>query len=80
METLQSMIPGESVVLVAGQFRSGGSVSVAAPPRPEVPSLRESLTTEYGMSYDDATARVEHYNDMVDRVNPLIKGPRCIER
>lgn len=71
IETLQSMIRGGSVVLVAEQFRSGGSVSVAAPPRPEVPSFRESLMTEYGMSYDAATAHIERYNDMVDRVNSV---------
>jgi hypothetical protein len=34
-------------------------------------SFRESLMTEYGMTYDAATAYIDRYNDMVDRVNTL---------
>jgi hypothetical protein len=71
IQTLQSMIRGESVVLVAEQSRPGGSVAAAAPPQPQVPSFRESLTTDYGMTYDAATAYIENYNDMVDRVNAV---------
>ncbi|MFM0035257.1 hypothetical protein [Paraburkholderia strydomiana] len=71
IQTLQSMIRGESVVLIAEQSRSGGSVAVATPAQPKVPSFRESLMTGYGMSYDAATAYIERYNDMVDRVNSV---------
>jgi hypothetical protein len=71
IQTLQSMIRGESVVLVAEQSRSGGSVAAATPAQPKMRSFRESLMTEYGMSYDAATAYIERYNDRVDRVNSV---------
>jgi hypothetical protein len=71
IQTLQSMIRGESVVLVAEQYHPGGSVAVASPAQPKVPSFRESLMTSYGMSYEAATACIDRYNDMVDRVNAV---------
>jgi predicted RNase H-related nuclease YkuK (DUF458 family) len=71
IQTLQSMIRGESVVLVAEQSRSGGSVAAATPAQPKMRSFRESLMTEYGMSYDAATAYIERYNDMVDRASAV---------
>ena len=69
IETLQYMIRGESVVLVAEQSRSGGSIAVAAPSQPKMPTFRESLMSEYGMSYDAATDYIERYNASVDRIN-----------
>lgn len=71
IQSLQSMIRGESVLLVAEQSRSGGSVAAATPAQPKVPSFRESLMTGYGMTYDAATAYIERYNDMVDRANAV---------
>ncbi|QQC65208.1 hypothetical protein [Paraburkholderia ginsengisoli] len=71
IQTLQSMIRGESVVLVAEQSHSGGSIAAATPAQPKMPSFRESLMTEYGMTYDAATAYIDRYNDMVDRVNAV---------
>jgi hypothetical protein len=49
IQTLQSMIRGESVVLIAEQTRSGGSTAAVTPAPPAVPSFRESLMTGYGM-------------------------------
>lgn len=71
IQTLQSMIRGESVVLVAEQSRTGGAGIASAHKPPAIPSFRESLMTDYGMSYDAATAYIERYNDMVDRVNAV---------
>jgi hypothetical protein len=71
IETLQSMIRGESVVLIAKQARTGGAGGNPAPKAQAVPSFRSSLMTGYGMSYDAATAYIERYNDMVDRVNAI---------
>lgn len=71
IQTLQSMIRGEGVVLVTEQSRSGGSVAAATPAQPKVRSFRESLMTEYGMTYGAATAYIENYNDMVDRINAI---------
>jgi hypothetical protein len=34
-------------------------------------SFRESLMTEYSMTYDAATAYIERYNDMVDRASAV---------
>jgi hypothetical protein len=65
------MIRGESVVLVAEQSRSGGSAAAATPAQPKMRSFRESLMTEYGMTDDAATAYIDRYNDMVDRVNAV---------
>jgi hypothetical protein len=71
VETLQSMIRGESVVLVGEQSRTGGAGGDAAPKPQRLPSFRSSLMTSYGMSYDAATAYIERYNDMVDRANAV---------
>jgi hypothetical protein len=71
IQTLQFMIRGESVVLVAEQSRSGGSAAAATPAQPKMRSFRESLMTEYGMTDDAATAYIDRYNDMVDRVNAV---------
>jgi hypothetical protein len=65
------MIRGESVVLVAEQSRKGGAGGNPAPKPQGLPSFRSSLMTSYGMSYDAATAYIERYNDMVDRVNAV---------
>jgi hypothetical protein len=71
IQTLQSMIRGESVVLIAEQSRSGGAVATATPAQPKMRSFRESLMTEYSMTYDAATAYIENYNDMVDRASAV---------
>ena len=71
VETLQSMIRGESVVLVGEQSRTGGSGGNPAPKPQGLPSFRSSLMTSYGMSYDAATAYIERYNAMVDRANAV---------
>ena len=71
VETLQSMIRGESVVLIGEQSRTGGAGGNPAPKPQGVPSFRSSLMTSYGMSYDAATAYIERYNDMVDRANAV---------
>ena len=71
VETLQSMIRGESVVLVGEQSRTGGAGGNPAPKPQGLPSFRSSLMTSYGMSYDAATAYIERYNDMVDRANAV---------
>jgi hypothetical protein len=69
IETLQSMIRGESVVLIAEQSRTGGAGGTP-PPKPQgLPSFRSSLMNDCGMSYDAATAYIDRYNDMVDRIN-----------
>jgi hypothetical protein len=65
------MIRGESVVLIAEQSRSGGAVATATPAQPKMRSFRESLMTEYSMTYDAATAYIERYNDMVDRASAV---------
>ncbi|MEZ0604824.1 hypothetical protein ACAX43_22070 [Paraburkholderia sp. IW21] len=69
MRTLQSMIRGESVVLIAEQARTGGAWGNPVPQPHRLPSFRSSLMTGYGMSYEAATAYMERYNDMVDEVN-----------
>jgi hypothetical protein len=71
IETLQSMIRGESVVLIAEQSRTGGAGG-NPPPKPQwLPSFRSSLMNDCGMSYDAATAYIDRYNDMVDRANAV---------
>jgi hypothetical protein len=72
LETLQSMIRGESVVLIAEQSRTGGAGIDAAPEPERLPSFRESLMTSYGMSYDAATDYIERYNASVDRINAAL--------
>jgi len=69
IQTLQSMVRGESVVLVAEQSSSGSAGPDPAVQQERHPSFRESLMTEYGMSHDAAAAYIDWYNDMVDRVN-----------
>ena len=71
IQTLQSMIRGESVVLVGEQSRAGGAGGNPAPKPQGLPSFRSSLMTSYGMSYDAATAYIERYNAMVDRANAV---------
>jgi hypothetical protein len=71
IQTLQSMIRGESVVLIAEQSRTGGAgIDPATKPK-GFPSFREELMTGLGMSYDAATAYMDRYNDMVDEVNAV---------
>lgn len=67
IQTLQSMIRGESVVLVAEQSRSGGSTATMTQPPVAMPSFRESLMTGYGMTYEAASNYIDGYNAMVDR-------------
>jgi hypothetical protein len=71
VQTLQSMIRGESVVLISEQSGHGdaGPRSAAQPER--LPTFRESLMTKHGMSYDAATVYIDWYNDMVDRVKAI---------
>ncbi|MDR6476257.1 hypothetical protein C8K18_12631 [Paraburkholderia sp. GV068] len=71
VETLQSMIRGESVVLIAEQSRTGGAVGNPVPKPERVPSFRSSLMNDCGMSYDAATAYIDRYNDIVDRANAV---------
>jgi hypothetical protein len=71
IQTLQSMIRGESVVLVGEQSRTGGAGGNPAPKPQGLPSFRSSLMTSYGMYYDAATAYIERYNAMVDRANAV---------
>jgi hypothetical protein len=71
IQALQSMIRGESVVLIAEQSRTGGAGGNPAPKPQGLPGFRSSLMANYGMSYDAATAYIERYNDMVDRVNAV---------
>jgi hypothetical protein len=72
IETLQSMIRGESVVLIAEQSRTGGAVAAPTPKPQRLPSFRESLMTSYGMSYEAATDYIERYNASVDRINAAL--------
>jgi hypothetical protein len=68
IETLQSMIRGESVVLIGEQSRTGAGGN--PPPKPQgLPSFRSSLMNDCGMSYAAATAYIERYNASVDRIN-----------
>ncbi|MFL9987258.1 hypothetical protein P0D72_33585 [Paraburkholderia sediminicola] len=69
IQTLQSMIHGESVVLIAEQPRTGGAWIDPTPKPKGLPSFRKELMTRLGMSYDAATAYIDRYNDMVDEVN-----------
>lgn len=69
IQTLQSMIRGGSVVLITAPSTTSGWSS-SQEPRPErLPTFRESLMKSYGMSYDAATAYIDRYNDMVERIN-----------
>ncbi|MGF6905091.1 hypothetical protein [Paraburkholderia sp. GAS348] len=69
IQTLQSMIRGESVVLIAEQSRTGGAWNDPAPKPKRLPSFREELMTGLGMSYEAATVYMDRYDDMVDEVN-----------
>jgi len=71
IQTLQSMISGESVVLVSEQSRTAGARIDSAPKPKGFPSFREQLSTKLGMSYDAATAYMNRYDDMVDEVNAV---------
>jgi hypothetical protein len=71
VETLQSMIRGESVVLIAEQARTGGAMGNPVPKPKRLPSFRSSLMNDCGMSYDAATAYIDRYNDIVDRANAV---------
>lgn len=71
IQTLQSMIRGESVALVAEQSRTGGTRIDPVPKPKGFPSFREALMTKLGMSYDAATAYMDRYDDMVDEVNTV---------
>lgn len=71
IETLQSMIRGESVVLIAEQSCTGGAWIDQTPKPKAFPSFREELMTGLGMSYDAATAYIDRYNDMVDEINTV---------
>jgi hypothetical protein len=72
IETLQSMIRGESVVLIAEQSRTDGTVAAPTPKPQRLPSFRESLMTSYEMSYEAATDYIERYNASVDRINAAL--------
>jgi hypothetical protein len=72
IETLQSMIRGESVVLIAEQSRTGGAWTDPAPKPKPFPSFREQLMTGSGMSYEAATAYIESYNASVERINAAL--------
>jgi hypothetical protein len=67
IQTLQSMIRGDSVVLIAEKSRLGGSVAAATPTPEKMLSFRESLMTSYGMTYEAASDYIDRYNAMVDR-------------
>jgi hypothetical protein len=69
IQTLQSMIRGQSVVLIAERSRTGGARGHPAPSPAGLPSFRSSLMSRYGMSYEAATAYMERYNEIVDKVN-----------
>jgi hypothetical protein len=71
IQTLQSMIRGDSVALVAERFRPGGAKADPVSEPNRLPSFRESLMTKLGMSYDAATAYMERYDDMVDHINEV---------
>lgn len=66
VQTLQSMIRGESVVLIAEQSRTGAAGIDRAPKPKRFPGFREELMTGLGMSYEAATAYMDRYNNMVD--------------
>ncbi|MFM0398190.1 hypothetical protein [Paraburkholderia aspalathi] len=72
VETLRSMIRGESVVLIAERSNTGGAWVDRTPRSKRFPSFREELMTKLGMSYDAATAYIDRYNDMVDRANAVV--------
>jgi len=78
MQTLQAMIRGESVVLIAEQSRTGGVRSDPAPKFKKLPSFREELMTNLGMSYDAATAYMIRYNEIVEKVHAM--EARCANR
>ncbi|MFM0235587.1 hypothetical protein [Paraburkholderia sediminicola] len=59
IQTLQSMIHGESVVLIAEQPRTGGAWIDPTPKPKGLPSFRKELMTRLGMSYDAATAYID---------------------
>jgi hypothetical protein len=63
IQTLQSMIRGESVVLIAEQSRTAGARADPAPEPKGLPSFRSSLMNGFGMSYDAATAVAARYGN-----------------
>lgn len=71
IQTLQSMIRGDSVVLVAEQSRTGGSVGTSSPKPQGLSSFRQSLMTSYGMTYDEASDYIKRYNAMIDQVQAV---------
>jgi hypothetical protein len=71
IRTLQSMIRGESVVLIAEQSRAGGAWGEPAPRSQESASFHSLLMRGSGMSYEAATAYIERYNDLVDKANAV---------
>lgn len=71
IQTLQSMIRGDSVVLVAEQSRTGGAVGASLAKPHRLPSFRSQLMTDLGMSYEAATDYMERYNAMVDHANAV---------
>jgi hypothetical protein len=78
IQALQSMIRGESVVLIAEQSRTGG-VGIDRAPKPKgPPSFREELMTKLGMSYDAATAYMIRYNEIVEKIHAM--EARCANR
>ena len=78
IQTLQSMIRGESVVLIAEQSRTGGVRNDPAPKPKGLPSFREELMTKLGMSYDAATAYMIRYNEIVEKIHAM--EARCANR
>lgn len=71
IQTLQAMIRGESVVLIAEQSRTGGVSNDPAPKLKKLPSFREELMTNLGMSYDAATAYMIRYNEIVEKIHEM---------
>ncbi|WP_216854846.1 hypothetical protein [Burkholderia sp. L27(2015)] len=78
IQTLQAMIRGESVVLIAEQSRTGGVRNDSAPKLKKLPSFREELMTNLGMSYDAATAYMIRYNEIVKKIHAM--EARCANR
>ena len=71
IQTLQSMIRGKSVELIAEQSRSAAASASPLPTPERLPSFREQLMTQLGMSYDAASDYIDWYNAMVDNVRAV---------
>lgn len=74
VQTLMSMVRGESVAVIAEDPPRGGSARISTPAPTPRKTFHAEVMEHMGLSADAASAYIDDYNAMVDRVHAVEAG------